>query len=184
MSIQFVGGLKSSSSSCDPVSARRYPRGLLPYSAVAIISSPCHKPHCARVYGRAFITCYKSLARDVRTWELVYHSPPLAAARTETSRLSCLASSSSAPSSVPFARRPHPSYPARGHIRQKFFVFVMSVTDPISSVVAKPSKFPCLLCPRLHWLLRSSSVDVVHAHAEDPGPPQRSPAAGIRIQPP
>ena len=46
-------------------------------------ASACHKQPCARVYGRAFIfkQVNKSLARDVRTWELVYHKqhtlPPL-----------------------------------------------------------------------------------------------------------
>ena len=34
---------------------------------------PCHKRPCARTCGRAFITCYKSLAHDVGTWELVYN---------------------------------------------------------------------------------------------------------------
>ena len=32
----------------------------------------CHKQDCARVYGRAFITSYESLARDARIRELVY----------------------------------------------------------------------------------------------------------------
>ena len=32
----------------------------------------CHKQDCARVYGRAFITSYKSRARNVRIRELVY----------------------------------------------------------------------------------------------------------------
>ena len=33
-----------------------------------------YKPPCARVCGRAFETCYKSLTRDARTWELVYQT--------------------------------------------------------------------------------------------------------------
>ena len=43
-----------------------------------MLGSNCHKPPCARVHGRAFITCYKSLAHDAGIRELVYdrHQPP------------------------------------------------------------------------------------------------------------
>ena len=43
-------------------------------SALGIVIYGCHKPPCARVYGRAFITCYKSRAHDAGIRELVYNS--------------------------------------------------------------------------------------------------------------